>query len=70
LKASGSEDPKFPHPFDLSIKVQLGDNSLTQQLAVTNTGKCATALARLQGWWWKPFKACNGAGSMLRESIP
>jgi hypothetical protein len=38
LKASGSEDPKYPRPFELKVKVQLGDNSLQQELAVTNTG--------------------------------
>lgn len=38
LKAIGSEDPKYPHPFELKVKVQLGDNSLQQELAVTNTG--------------------------------
>jgi galactose mutarotase-like enzyme len=48
LKATGNEDPKFPHPFELSIKVQLGDNSLTQEMAVTNTGKCAKALSRFR----------------------
>lgn len=39
LKATGSEDPKYPHPFELKVKVQLGNNSLTQELAVTNTGQ-------------------------------
>lgn len=38
LNATGSEDPKYPHPFELKVKVQLGDNSLQQELAVTNTG--------------------------------
>lgn len=39
LKATGSEDVKYPHPFDLRVKVQLSNNSLTQELAVTNTGQ-------------------------------
>ncbi|KAF8068431.1 BETAC-AD [Scenedesmus sp. PABB004] len=43
LKASGSEDPKYPHPFELSVRVELGDGSLTQELSVTNTGGAAMA---------------------------
>lgn len=39
LKATGSEDVKYPHPFDLRVRVQLSNNSLTQELAVTNTGQ-------------------------------
>lgn len=38
LKATGQEDPKYPHPFQLTVKVSLGDNTFTQELAVTNTG--------------------------------
>jgi hypothetical protein len=47
LAASGSEDPKYPHPFELSVTVSLGDNSLTQKLAVTNTGGCCMQLPLL-----------------------
>lgn len=43
LKATGSEDPKYPHPFDLRVKVQLDNNTLTQELAVTNTGDAEMA---------------------------
>eukprot|EP00879_Flechtneria_rotunda_P020671 GHRR01021750.1.p1 GENE.GHRR01021750.1~~GHRR01021750.1.p1 ORF type:complete len:113 (-),score=20.14 GHRR01021750.1:439-777(-) len=39
LKATGSEDAKYPHPFELRVKVEVGYKSLTQELAVTNTGK-------------------------------
>lgn len=38
LKASGQEDPKFPHPFELTITVALEGNTLTQELRATNTG--------------------------------
>eukprot|EP00879_Flechtneria_rotunda_P008072 GHRR01008456.1.p1 GENE.GHRR01008456.1~~GHRR01008456.1.p1 ORF type:complete len:216 (+),score=86.37 GHRR01008456.1:152-799(+) len=38
LKATGSEDAKYPHPFELRVKVEVGYKSLTQELAVTNTG--------------------------------
>jgi hypothetical protein len=48
LKATGSEDPKYPHPFDLHVKVQLQDNTLTQELAVTNTGQELGPVSRAQ----------------------
>ena len=50
LKASGSEDPKYPHPFELQVKVTLGDNSLQQELAVTNTGAAPHAHACDISW--------------------
>lgn len=38
LKATGSEDPKYPHPFELTVKITLADDTFTQELAVKNTG--------------------------------
>jgi galactose mutarotase-like enzyme len=39
LQASGTEDPKYPHSFELRVTVTLaGPHTLTQELAVTNTG--------------------------------
>lgn len=39
LKASGKEDERYPHAFDLRVTVTLEDESLTQELAATNTGE-------------------------------
>lgn len=38
LKASGSEDERYRHPFELLVKVTLEDESLTQELLAKNTG--------------------------------
>eukprot|EP00877_Chromochloris_zofingiensis_P012390 jgi/Chrzof1/7404/Cz02g22020.t1 len=38
LKATGTEDPKYPHPFELTVKVELLDDALQQELSATNTG--------------------------------
>ncbi|KAF6257429.1 galactose mutarotase-like protein [Scenedesmus sp. NREL 46B-D3] len=42
LKAVGDEDEKFPYPFELTVRVQLGQQSsaptLKQELAAKNTG--------------------------------
>lgn len=38
LKASGGEDGRYPHPFELRVRVELADESLAQELAATNTG--------------------------------
>lgn len=43
LKATGTEDAKYPHPFELTVRVQLGydgAHTFTQELAVKNTGEC------------------------------
>ena len=45
LAATGKEDERYPHAFELHISVSLGDggegggDSLTQELSVTNTGE-------------------------------
>jgi len=39
LRSPGTEDPKYPHPFELQVAVQLGDNTFTQTLTATNTGQ-------------------------------
>lgn len=39
LKASGKEDERYPHAFDLKVTVTLEDESLTQELSTANTGK-------------------------------
>lgn len=41
LKATGTEDPKYPHPFELTVKVELLDDALQQELSATNTGVCS-----------------------------
>ncbi|KAI8473961.1 MAG: galactose mutarotase-like protein [Monoraphidium minutum] len=41
LKATGEEDARFPHAFDLRVKVALEDERLTQELEATNTGSDA-----------------------------
>jgi hypothetical protein len=40
LDASGSEDARYPHPFQLTIRVELAPHTLVQHLAVRNTGVC------------------------------
>jgi hypothetical protein len=39
LKASGKEDERYPHPFELRISVRLEDEALTQELTAINTGE-------------------------------
>jgi hypothetical protein len=41
LKASGEEDARYPHPFDLTVAVTLEDEALTQRMMATNTGRRA-----------------------------
>lgn len=38
LVCSGSEDARYPHPFQLTIRVELAPHTLVQHLAVRNTG--------------------------------
>eukprot|EP00775_Hariotina_reticulata_P007154 gene7154-7369_t len=38
LQSPGTEDPKYPHPFELRVKISLGDNTFTQTLTAANTG--------------------------------
>jgi len=38
LSASGAEDAKYPHPFELQVKVELGPGTFTQELEVLNSG--------------------------------
>eukprot|EP00878_Enallax_costatus_P002464 GHUV01002644.1.p2 GENE.GHUV01002644.1~~GHUV01002644.1.p2 ORF type:complete len:282 (+),score=70.65 GHUV01002644.1:245-1090(+) len=38
LRATGTEDPKYPHPFELTVKITLGDDTFTQDLTAKNTG--------------------------------
>ena len=38
LSASGAEDAKYPHPFELQVKVELGPGTFTQELQVLNSG--------------------------------
>ncbi|GBF93444.1 glucose-6-phosphate 1-epimerase [Raphidocelis subcapitata] len=38
LKASGREDERYPHPFELRVSVKLEDEALTQEMTATNTG--------------------------------
>jgi hypothetical protein len=43
LKAVGDEDEKYPYPFELTVRVQLGQKgaapTLTQELEAKNTGQ-------------------------------
>lgn len=43
LKAVGDEDEKYPYPFELTVRVQLGQQgdapTFTQEVAANNTGQ-------------------------------
>ncbi|KIZ07527.1 aldose 1-epimerase [Monoraphidium neglectum] len=43
LAASGKEDERYPHPFQLRVTVTLADESLTQKLTAINTGSSPIA---------------------------
>lgn len=38
LRATGKEDERYPHAFELRVAVRLEDERLTQELTATNTG--------------------------------
>jgi hypothetical protein len=60
LKASGKEDARFPHPFELRVKVTLEDEAFTQELTATNTGAEGGLQQRRQ-----PGARCGaGAGAL------
>lgn len=59
LRATGSEDAKYPQPFDLRVRVQLDNNSLTQELAVINTGQVRSGTQQLLNKTCKLFEGAN-----------